>query len=146
MRFVSARDGMYNGVFWTAFLVAGGLGLSILLGPSTRGDRLAVVFLLLPVSAMMGLIYFRTFYEVTEDRLIIHFGPFWQTLKRDRISSIKTIRNFYSAPALSRDRLQIRYDTYGEVQISPKDQAGFLKAMGFSLSDTDNGQGQSDFV
>jgi hypothetical protein len=135
MQFVSSRDHMYNGTFLVLFLVCVLVLLLLFLGPSTRGERTAVLVLGTPVFGMLFWIYFRTYYVVTEDRLIIHFGPFTQTLNRDRIFSIKPHRSIYSAPALSRDRFQVRYDKYGEVQVSPKDRAGFLEAMGYPKED-----------
>ena len=131
MRFVSARDDMYNGTFLVLLLACALVLLMLFLGPSTRGERTAVLVLGTPVFGMLFWIYARTYYVVTEERLIIHFGPVTQTLSRDRIFSIKPHRSIYSAPALSRYRFQIRYDKYGEVQVSPKDRSGFLEAMGF---------------
>ncbi len=131
MKFVSARDTMYNWTFGILFLFFGPIVLLMLLTPTTMADKLVTIFGLIPVLAGMGFIYFRTYYLVLDDSLIIHFGPFRQTLKRDRIFSVKPYRSIYSAPALSRDRLQIRYDKFGEIQVSPQDQPGFLVALGF---------------
>lgn len=133
MKFESARDGMYTGVYWGLFLTVGAVIVFNLVMPTTKADKLVTLFGLVPVLAGMIYIYVRTYYIVSDEFLIIHYGPFRQTIKRDRIFSIVPYRSIYSAPALSRDRLQIRYDKFGEVQVSPLDKAGFLEALDFTV-------------
>ena len=53
----------------------------------------------------------------------------------DDITSVRRTRNPLSSPALSMDRLSIRYGKGRRIMISPADQAGFLEAIGHELSD-----------
>ncbi|TLP80170.1 PH domain-containing protein [Maribacter sp. ACAM166] len=45
----------------------------------------------------------------------------------DKIRKISETNNPLSAPAASLDRLEIVYDAYGTILISPKDKSGFIK-------------------
>ncbi len=44
----------------------------------------------------------------------------------NRIKKISETNNPISAPAASLDRLEIAYDEYGSILISPKDKSGFI--------------------
>ncbi len=131
MRFVSARDGMYQTVVWGSILLCVAVILYVVFTPYVKSDRIVTVVLLVPTLSLLVSMYFGTYYEVQHDHLIIRCGPFRQTLSFDRITAIAPTRSIYSAPALSRDRLQVSFDTYGKVQISPADRTGFLAAMGY---------------
>jgi hypothetical protein len=48
-------------------------------------------------------------------------------IKISRVKKISETNNPLSAPAASLDRLEITYDDYGSVLISPKDKSGFIK-------------------
>ena len=71
-----------------------------------------------------------TDYRVADDLLRIRCGPFRWTLPIDAIASVKPSNSLKSAPALSIDRLRICYDNDRIILVSPKDQAGFLQAIG----------------
>ena len=130
VKFESARDGMYNAVFAATFFLIAVAGFLVAFDSGSVGEKIILGVVLGLLSALMLSLCFRTFYVVENDRLIIWYGPFRTTLSRDRITAIRPHRSIYSAPALSRDRLQIRYDSYGDVQVSPRDKEGFLAAMG----------------
>ncbi len=96
------------------------------------GAETAVVGLgsVLLVVLLMGSILRITYYEVTDDHLRIVTGPFRWKISRDSISAVEPSRSLKSSPALSLDRLCLRYDGR-RVLVSPADKRGFKKALGF---------------
>ncbi len=68
-----------------------------------------------------------TYYLIEEENLVIRFGPFKKTVPLDAIKSVKKTMNPLSSPALSLKRLEITYNTYDMVLISPKDRDAFIE-------------------
>ena len=77
------------------------------------------------VSVLLG-----TAYTVDRGVLLIRCGPFRWRVAIDSITAVEETRNPLSSPALSLDRLRIRYGKRRQVMVSPADKAGFLKAIG----------------
>jgi len=71
-----------------------------------------------------------TKYVVADDELIIHSGPRLWRIPLAEISSVDNTNNSRSSPALSLDRLHIRYSNGKSVMISPKDKRRFRAAIG----------------
>lgn len=99
----------------------------------SRPDPLAVVVMLaatLLFLLLVGSILLRTYYRVDAGMLTIVSGPLRRTVAIDTITSVERTRNPLSSPALSLDRLRIRYGDNKSVMISPADRDRFLKALG----------------
>lgn len=77
------------------------------------------------VSVLLG-----TVYTVDRGILLIRCGPFRWRVAIDSITAVEETRNPLSSPALSLDRLRIRYGKHRQVMVSPADKAGFLRAIG----------------
>ncbi len=71
---------------------------------------------------------FATTYYVIDGSFLNIKSSFLINKKIDinRIKKISETNNPLSAPAASLDRLEITYDEYGSILISPKDKSGFL--------------------
>jgi membrane protein YdbS with pleckstrin-like domain len=82
------------------------------------------------VTLFIGLIFTRTWYEIDARELRIVSGPFRWTIPRESIRSVEESRNPLSSPALSLDRLRIRYGEKRWILVSPEDKKGFRKALG----------------
>ena len=67
-----------------------------------------------------------TYYVLGDDRLLVRCGPFHWTAPLADIVSVKRTRNPLSGPALSLDRVQIRYGRLRSVLISPEHRERFL--------------------
>ncbi len=135
MKFKSAKDSMYHSVFLGSFALILLISAFGLIWVNSSANQIAAFIFPGVLAPFLAWFYFGTYYEVKDQNLIINFGPFSQTLAKDRISSIRHIHSIYSAPALSCTRLQIRFDSYGETQISPEDEKGFLLALGRPLTE-----------
>lgn len=99
----------------------------------SRPDPLAVVVMLaatLLFLLLVGSILLRTYYRVDAGMLTIVSGPLRRTVAIDTITSVERTRNPLSSPALSLDRLRIRYGDNKSVMISPADRDKFLNALG----------------
>lgn len=98
-----------------------------------RPDPVAVVVMLaatLFFVLLVGSILLRTYYRIDRGTLTIVSGPLRRTVAIDTITSVERTRNPLSSPALSLDRLRIRYGDNKSVMISPADRDRFLKALG----------------
>lgn len=81
----------------------------------------------LPVAFFIGYMFLSTEYVVTGELLKIRCGFLYdQQLKISSIRQIKETRNPISSPALSLDRIEIKFDKYGSVLISPKEKEAFI--------------------
>jgi len=86
------------------------------------------------VFTLIGSILLRTHYTVHDDQLTIACGPVTWTIKLSEITDVAETRSPLSSPALSLDRLRIRYAGRRSIMVSPDDKKAFLAAIGKSLS------------
>ncbi|MDA6069987.1 PH domain-containing protein [Flavobacterium sp. AC] len=87
------------------------------------------VFILFVVAFILH-VFLNTYYIIENDKLTIKCG-FFINLKIE-IQSIKKITKSYnviSSPALSFDRIEIVYNQFDTVLISPKDRLRFIEAI-----------------
>ena len=119
---------------WILIVLLISVAISVLAAVSlllqgTRFVNVAVAVFLLAVGAFLPLwLLATTRYVVHGHQLEVQCGPMKWTINIADISSITETNNILSSPALSLDRLLIRYKNK-EIMISPADKAGFLKAL-----------------
>ena len=88
------------------------------------------VILILLVMAFIIHMFLTTYYIVDSENLLIKCGfLFNQKISIDAISKISETKNPLSSPATSLDRLQIKYNKYGVVLISPAEKTNFIEAL-----------------
>ncbi|MDH3532836.1 MAG: PH domain-containing protein, partial [Gammaproteobacteria bacterium] len=92
-----------------------------------------VILACLLATALVVSLLIGTHYTVDHGQLRIASGPFRWKLQIDQITSVEPTRNPLSSPALSLDRLRIRYGEGRQILVSPADQRGFLRALGCDL-------------
>ncbi|HEX5760840.1 MAG TPA: PH domain-containing protein [Thermoanaerobaculia bacterium] len=103
-----------------------------LLALTDEVDRWSVllVLALLALNALFVVWLFRsTYYVLTVDELLVRSGPFRWRVPLTAITRVRPSRSLLSAPALSLDRLEIRYDG-DTLLISPREKEEFLRALG----------------
>lgn len=93
----------------------------------------SLILVMIGVVALMVWLLLGTHYTVDRGTIRIVSGPFRWKVPIDEITSVRATRNPLSSPALSLDRLSIRYGKRRRIMISPADKAGFLKAIGHDL-------------
>jgi hypothetical protein len=97
-------------------------------------ESIFLIVAALAIVALLGSMLIGTHYTVDGKVLRIACGPFRWKVPIDAIDSVEATRNPLSSPALSLDRLDIRYGKR-RIMVSPADKAGFLKAIGQDLAD-----------
>lgn len=95
----------------------------------------SLVLTMIGVVALMIWLLLGTNYTVDRGIVRIVSGPFRWKVPIDEITSVTATRNPLSSPALSLDRLSIRYGKRRRIMISPADKAGFLEAIGHDLDE-----------
>ena len=103
--------------------------VTVLVQESPPGVTAAVA-----IAASIGIllivwIMVRTHYTVAGGRIRIVCGPFRWTIPLDEITDVTPSRNLLSSPALSLDRLKIRYGKNRFVLVSPENRKSFLRAI-----------------
>lgn len=83
-----------------------------------------------------------TRYIIENGHLKILSGPFSCTIPIETIESIHEVHSITASPALSFDRIEIKYDENRTVTISPDDRSAFLRQLGFGKA-TNNDQNTS---
>ena len=71
-------------------------------------------------------------YEIRDTDLLVRSGPFRWKINLEDIRSIQPSHSLISSPALSLDRLEIRYGSGQVILISPKDHAAFIDQLATS--------------
>lgn len=114
-----------GGLMFFLGLVTGSVVLLIV----AQGNWWALLPLFLIVLFLRYLL-FSIYYIIDGRRLIIKCG-FWytRTIEIDRIKKVTPSNSIMSAPAASLDRLEIVYNAYDSVLVSPKDKEGFVKQL-----------------
>jgi hypothetical protein len=107
-----------------AILISGGIYLvfcNIIIG--AIAVALAIAFLIY--------LYIDTSYQVTDDKILkIKSGFLYnQEIYIKSIKRVSPTKSHRASPALSSDRLEIRYNRYGRVIISPNHQSEFIKEL-----------------
>ena len=132
---------MINAVFtskidlWLAFLILGSSLLLILVpvwewiyNDSSIRRILFISLLTIPGAILLLLIFFNIKYSLSDDELFVKNGFSTQSIPLNDITHIIPTNSMLSAPALSLDRIEIRYEG-GSIVISPKDREGFYRAI-----------------
>ena len=120
---------------WIAALMIVPLGISaVVMGSALRANPpFPAVVLLVGIEVLVLALIVGTLrstrYEVTDREVIVRSPPFRWRIEIESIESIRPSRSPASSPALSLDRLEIRYGGGRTLLVSPKDREGFLAAV-----------------
>jgi hypothetical protein len=131
LKFASKKDWWLTAIVWGSMLFAIGSGVWALIAEPIGGigEFLTVLILSILLPVFLLWMWLTTYYVLDESSLIIRFGPFKKTVPLKEIRSVKKTSNPLSSPALSLQRLEIRYGRYDYVLISPKDRDEFMKLL-----------------
>lgn len=132
MEFRSAVDWWFYAVTAaTAVVVA--LAMFPLL-KSGQGGQIVVAGLTALVAVGLPLwLLASTYYLVNVGSLEVRSGPFRWSIPLNEITEVRKSRSALSSPALSLDRMEVKYGRGRSILLSPRDSRGFLKAIGQTL-------------
>lgn len=119
--FPSKRDWWLGLIIWGSFL----LTLVMII----YEQRYSELWIAVSVILLVSWVWFDTGYTVTEKELKIKSGPIRSKVPLQSIIKIRKTRNPLSSPALSLDRLEIKYGKFKTALISPEDKQGFVRAI-----------------
>lgn len=128
-RFPSKRDGWLLGILVTVLGIALVSLFASLLAPESPPGLWSVVGILLAASAFVAWIWTGTEYLLSETEILVRSGPFRWRIPMADIHEIRPTKNPLSSPALSLDRLEIRYGKGNILLISPQDKSRFLRSL-----------------
>lgn len=75
-------------------------------------------------------LFMTTYYQIQGDQLKIRSGFIVnKTLDINTIKKVVATGNIISAPATSLDRLELLYNRYDSILVSPKDKTGFINEL-----------------
>lgn len=129
MKYKSKIDWWVGIVLWVPAIVLVGILVNVAISFSGK-DILMLVLLSLPSIfsfLLIGSVFFGTYYLINDGVLTLRCGVMMNTkIKISEITSILPTKTKLSSPALSADRLEIRYGKYGKVVISPENKEAFI--------------------
>lgn len=134
MYFQSRKDLWLSFIFWIIILLLCIDGIfNIQWGIFLVPDILNTYFLRLAFLLLAGIfllwIWFKTGYLINQSNLTIYFGPIKKKINIHEITSIRTVKDPFIAPALSIDRIEIHYGNYRTIRISPKNKLTFTQQL-----------------
>lgn len=91
---------------------------------------LIVIIAIILGIALIAWVGLATYYEVDRKTLKVVSGPLRWRIPLADITAVEETRSVLSAPALSLDRLRIRYGDRHAIVVSPRDKKKFLKRIG----------------
>ncbi|MCC8426909.1 PH domain-containing protein [Mucilaginibacter sp. UR6-11] len=111
---------------WVTFGILPG-GLSVFYIANHIWDALAIIAI---VAAFTVYLIVTTYYTIIGNILNVHCGFFYNTdIDIANIKSITETNSALSAPALSLDRIEILYNKYDSIVISPPNKTEFITAL-----------------
>ena len=135
MKFKTKIDWWINLVFAAFLIVNIFFAVSFVYSFADIGDIIGIISLT-PVSIFLILpIWLNTYYFLDKDELLVKSGLMkGKRISYSQIISISETRSFISSPALSLDRLEIKYKAKSgnfsdTIIISPKEKAEFIKEL-----------------
>lgn len=129
MVFPSKIDSWVLGVMLIC-IVLSALAAASVLRDSVSGVNLVLAFVSLALGvALPCWLLGTTRYIIDNDLCLIRSGPFSWQFPLDSVEAITSTRNPVSSPALSLDRLEVRYGGGRTVLVSPKDPGAFMAAL-----------------
>ncbi|PLS14681.1 hypothetical protein CVD28_26900 [Bacillus sp. M6-12] len=120
MRFYSKKGIILSIILWgtaAAILITGIMDI--------HDEGLGPIVTAVLLALFIGWMWLTTYYEIIGNILLVSAGPIRKRIDIYTIRSISKTRNPVSSPALSLDRIEVVFNMYDAVIISPKDQEAF---------------------
>lgn len=119
-------------ISWGLLAVPMLLFLGIIVSMIVKGEDTSGILttsgIFLAVYLFISYLLLHTEYAIDADILYVKSGFVYRKhLDISRITSVKKTKNIFSAPAASLDRIQLTYDKFGVLVLSPKEKENFVK-------------------
>ena|SRR5699024_10519374 len=122
MVFPSKKDGWMVIIWWGTMIVFLQIAYEAIIQ-----SQLMISIVMILIMIFLASTWFHTRSIIADDLLVISFGfVYKKTIPIQEITSIRSTKNPFSAPALSLKRLEINYEKYETILVSPKNRNGFL--------------------
>ncbi|MDR6300282.1 PH domain-containing protein [Mesonia maritima] len=128
MKFKSRKDIAFKILVLIAILFLGSIIIFSFQEDMHNGNIFLNILPLLVIILLLW-IYFRTYYIITETKLIYRSGPIFGSILIAEIEEIKVGNTMWAGfkPATARNGLIIKYGKYNEIYISPDTNESFIK-------------------
>jgi len=127
MKFVTRRDLWLSITIWVCILFSVFSGLSpFFISGIDAGGGTIVFIICFGVAGLLAWIWLGTVYYVTESALLVYSGPLKKTIPLQSITSVKPVTSIVASAATSSKRLEILYNKYDLIYISPLEEDAFL--------------------
>ncbi|WP_426304001.1 PH domain-containing protein [Acidovorax facilis] len=114
----------------TAATAVAGLAGPFVLNSGGSPPLLALVAAIVALTLLLPLwLVLDTNYTLTADDLLIRSGPFSWRIALDDVREVSPSHSWISSPALSLDRLSIRYGADRSILVSPREKQRFIDAL-----------------
>jgi hypothetical protein len=124
----SKRDAWVMWLLWASVIGMMAAAIAVWVDPAPLGFRVGISALLAGTAVLVVWLVYSTSYSFGRDKLVVRAGPIRWRVKLDLIEEVRPTRNPLSSPALSLDRLHIRYGgSRMGIMISPENKAVFLQ-------------------
>lgn len=125
MRFSSRKDISMSLLIWVPiFLCLGTIYATI-----TTEISILTILLMLAIIGLFSSFWFNTRYTIEKKHVKISYGPITKRILISEITAIRKTKNPFPAPALSIQRIELTYDNYQTIQISPKETQRFIREL-----------------
>jgi hypothetical protein len=102
--------------------------VSVWKSPEELAVRVILLLVFLAAGGLTLWVTYGTRYVLTDEQLVARAGPFRWGIRLDAIQEVRPTRNPLSSPAVSLDRLSIRYGKVRrQLLVSPDDKQAFLR-------------------
>ena len=137
MKFQSRKDILFSIVNLGSCAILIAACVVAFIKGNIKADEYWVIPILLLVAFVLLWLFFGTHYELTPHKLIYKSGPMKGSISLDRIKEIVVDKTLWVGfrPATARKGLIIKYDTFNEIYITPKNKETFIKKLLESKSD-----------
>lgn len=131
MRFYSKKGPIMTIIIWGLILVLLGSIIFVLINGVDDSDSLFCLIIIMITFVLITWLWVNTYYEITNnEKLKIITGPFkYANIDIKAIKAIESTKNIISSPALSMDRIEIQYNKWHTIIISPKDKVRFIEML-----------------
>ncbi len=115
-------------LIYTPLLLFVGMTIFMLVNEESLKAILTTSAILLATALFILYLAYSTEYVFENEILKIKCGFLYcRSIKVSRIKSVSKTNNLIASPAASLDRIEIKYDEYGVLAISPKNKDAFVK-------------------